>query len=417
MRHQGRRLAGACGAWLTAGVLGVLAAGCGPHAKPGGNAAATVVAEPIPAQSFKREWAADLKIGNDAVDRMFVSEDLLFVYTKSNTAYVMNRASGRVRFFDKVTTSKLPPHPPVVLKERIVFPTSSTLEVYRRDGLGKERSFSTKSSLRTNAVGWPGGSRVYYGVDTPGAGRMTATETLPGDYKPVREVWELMSTKGAAINSAPTVWAGVVYVAFDDGEVYAVNGENRATIWATSTGTTFKTFGPVNADLRSDEYGVYVPSTDTKFYCLERGSGRKKWEYFAGHPLTANPETTLTTVYLPVSQLGMVAIDKTQGGAVREPKWVVRDMTRFLAEDEKHAYFQRNDNTIVAVDKASGEQRFTNRRRDLVAFASNPRDKDGTIYAATREGLVVAIRPVLKPGDVGETAWVPVTPDAVAKAE
>ena len=57
---------------------------------------------------------------------------------------------------------------------------------------------------------------------------------------------------------------------------------------------------------------------------------------------------------------------------------------------------------------------FTNRRRDLVAFASNPRDKDGMIYASTRDGQVVAIRPVLRPGDVGETAWVPVAPEAVA---
>jgi len=395
---------------LAAGVMG----GCAPRVAE--KSETPSAPEVLPAQSFKREWAADLKLEKDQIERLFVMEDLVFAYTKQNVAYVLNKGSGRIRFFDKITTSSIKPHPPVVLKDRICFATNSTLEIYRRDGQGKERSFSTKSSLRTNAVGWSGGSRVYYGVDTPGAGRLVAAETLPGDYKPVREVWELMSTKGAAINSAPAVWTGAVYVAYDDGEVYAINGDTRATIWATSTGTTFKTYGPVQADLRADEFGVYVPSTDSKFYCLEKGSGRVKWQYFAGSSLRSSPEVTQSTVYLPVNNVGIVAIDKLQGQYTREPKWIVRDMIKFISEDEKYAYFQRSDNVVVAVDRATGEQRFTNKRRDLVTYATNPRDKEGMIYGATRDGVIVAIRPVLKPGDVGEMAWEPVTPrvDAVA---
>jgi len=408
MRHLGKRLA-LSGLILAASALG----GCTTRVAPTANSGTP---EALPAQSFRREWAADLKLEKDQIERMFVIEDLVFAFTKGNVAYALNKGSGTIRFFDKITTSSIRPHPPVVLKDRIVFATNSTLEIYRRDGQGKERSFATHSSLRTNAVGWAGGSRLFFGVDTPGAGRMVAVETLPGQYKPVREVWELMSTKGAAINSAPAAWGGAVYVAYDDGEVYAVNGETRATIWSTSTGTTFKTYGPVQADLRADEYGVYVPSTDTKFYCLEKGSGRVKWQYFAGSSLRDSPEVTATTVYLPVNNVGMVALDKTQGQYNREPKWVVRDMVKFISEDEKFAYFQRSDNVIVAVDRATGEQRFTSKRRDLVAFATNARDKDGMIYASTREGIIVAIRPVLKPGDVGEMAWEPATPIVEAVA-
>jgi hypothetical protein len=57
---------------------------------------------------------------------------------------------------------------------------------------------------------------------------------------------------------------------------------------------------------------------------------------------------------------------------------------------------------VVAVDKATGEQKFTSRRTDFVAFATNT--KDSTIYAATKDGQVLAIVPVLKAGNVGELA-------------
>lgn len=356
---------------------------------------------PLPAQSFKRDWAANLRLDNDSITRVFVKEDVVIAYTKKHTAFVINKSSGYIRFIAEITDSPIPPRDPVVLKDRIIFPTNSTLEIYRRDGRF-ERSYTTQSSLRTNAVGSPTGSRVFFGVDTPGAGRMVAVETLPGDYKPVNQKWELMSDKGAPINGAPAVNAGVVYVAFEDGNVYAVNADNRAPIWATSTGLTFKTYGPVQADVRADDYGVYVPSTDTKFYCLDKTQGKIKWSYFAGSSLRETPWVTSTMVYLPVRDRGIVAIDKINGPSVREPKWTVKDMVKLVSEDEKYAYFQRADNIVVAIDKATGEQKFTSKRTDLTTFATNT--KDGIIYAATREGAVLAITPVLKPGFTGEIA-------------
>jgi hypothetical protein len=357
--------------------------------------------EPIPVQSFKREWVADLQMKDDVVDRVILREDLVFAYSKKNVAYVMNRSGGVVRFTAKITDSALPIYEPVVLKDRFVFPTDSTLELYRRDGRF-ERSYKTTSAPRTNAVGQRDGSRVFFGVDTRNAGRVVAVETLPGDYKAVNQKWELMSDRAAPIYSAPAVNAGILYVGFGEGEVYAVNQDNRQPIWATSTGQTFKTFGPVQADLRADEFGVYVPSTDSKFYCLDKTQGKVKWQYYAGSSLRATPAITATMVYLPVTGRGVVAIDKINGPAVREPKWVVKDAVKLVAEDEKYAYFNRADQIVIAIEKATGEQKFTSKRTDLVAFATNT--KDSTIYAASKEGQVLAIVPVLKPGNMGELA-------------
>jgi outer membrane protein assembly factor BamB len=384
---------------IAAGIAGILG-GCSTDEPKLITNTGTI--ENLPARSFKLGWTAALDLKkDDAIDRVFVNEDLVFAYSKKNYAYAINRGSGLIRFNTYISDTTIKPHDPVVLKERIIFPTDSTLEVYRRVDGRLQKSFKTRSSLRTNAVGSPTGTRVFFGVDTPGAGRVVAVETLPGQYADISQKWEMMSDKGAAINSTPATLAGVVYVAFDDGWVYAVNSESRQSIWETATGPTYKTYGPITADLRVDEFGVYVPSTDTKFYCLDKTQGRTKWSYYAGASLRANPEVTAGMVYLPVTGRGIVAIDKINGPVVREPRWILADAVKLVSEDEKYAYFQRPDNSLAAVDKATGEQKFTSRRTDFVAFATNT--KDAVIYAGTRDGKVVAITPVLKP-DVGEIA-------------
>jgi outer membrane protein assembly factor BamB len=386
----------------------VSGAGC-QHKPP---AAPESAVTSLPAQSFKRDWGANLQLKGDAVVKVVLREDSVFVYTKKNDAFSLNRQTGTIRFTTHVSDTIVPLHEPIVLKDRIIFPTDSTLEIYRRDGRF-ERSFTTSSSLRTNAAGAPTGSTVVFGVDAPGAGRIVAVETAPGQYKPVTEKWQLMSNTGVQVSSGPVVMGGVVYAAFDDGQVMAVNADSRAGIWQTSTGQTFRAFGAVNADLRVDDFGLYVPSTDSKLYCLDKTQGRQKWVFYGGAPLRSSPEVTATTVYLPVTGKGVIAIDKLNGNPERAPKWSVRDAVKLVSEDDKYAYFQRADNAVVAVDKTNGEQRFTSKRTDLVQFATNT--KDATIYAATKDGQVLAITPVLKAGDVGELALDLATPiDAVA---
>jgi outer membrane protein assembly factor BamB len=390
-------------------VVGVgVGAGCQHKAQSGSEPAITA----LPAQSFKRDWGANLQLKDDSVTRVVFREDSVFIYTKKNDAYVLNSQTGAIRFTTHVSDTIVPLHDPLVLKDRYVFPTDSTLELYRRDGRF-ERSFKTSSSLRTNPAGAATGSTVVFGVDAPGAGRIVAVETAPGQYKPVTEKWQLMSNTGVQVSSGPAVAGGVVFAAFDDGQVMAVNADTRASIWETSTGQTFRTFGAINADLRVDDFGLYVPSTDSKLYCLDKTQGKQKWVYYAGAPLRASPEVTATMVYLPVTGKGVVAIDKVNGSPDRGAKWAVRDAVKLVAEDDKYAYFQRTDNAIVAVDKSNGEQRFTSKRTDFVQFATNT--KDSRIFAATKDGQVLAITPVLKAGDVGELALELATPvDAVA---
>ena len=76
--------------------------------------------EPLPMQSFRRDWSADLELKGDAITRVFLREDVVVAYTKSNMAFVLNRAGGVVRFAAKVTDSSIQPLEPVILKERVI---------------------------------------------------------------------------------------------------------------------------------------------------------------------------------------------------------------------------------------------------------------------------------------------------------
>ena len=52
------------------------------------------------------------------------------------------------------------------------------------------------------------------------------------------------------------------------------------------------------------------------------------------------------------------------------------------------------------LDKKTGEPVFSSQRKDLVAFATNT--KDSTLYAATKDGRVLAFKAVTVPGVIGE---------------
>jgi hypothetical protein len=79
------------------------------------------------------------------------------------------------------------------------------------------------------------------------------------------------------------------------------------------------------------------------------------------------------------------------------------EATRFLAEDDQYAFLLGKGNSVVAVDKKTGEVKFTSRRSDLVAFAQNT--TDGVIFATTKAGRVIAAVAVKHHGEVGELVW------------
>ena len=393
----------------------VLAGGC-QKAKP----PAPKAAEPLPLQSFARQWATNLELKNDAITSVHVREGAIFAYTKQGRVAALGRDTGAIQYWVTVKGGRTMLHPPIVMNQRlafkrsissarfkeaerwevieavpVVFPSVTTLEIYDRTNGQFVTSVDMKSAIRSDAVGDNG--VIYLGGAYKGGARGAALD-ITQPYVAVK--WEVMFPEGS-ISAAPALRGDSVYFAGENGSVIAVAAGDRRALWPLRGGA-FQTGAANVADLAADDEAVYVASTDTKLYALNSGNGRIRWQFFAGSALRSGPAVTSDTVYQFVPGTGLAALSKATGLFDRRPIWVAEDCTQFLAQDDRNAYLRRRDGAVVARDKKTGELKFTSRRRNNEVFATNTSKEDGVVYAATKKGRIIAIKPILKPGVVGE---------------
>lgn len=398
-----------------------IVAGCN-HSTPRFNESP----QPLPKDSFTRQWATELTGGADnPVTALYASDQFVFAYRQDGSSSVMNRTTGQLLHVDTPKDGAHRMHPPVVLKDRIVYPTTTYLDVFDFSGRyvphptrpsdDQEGPFSQSLNfvIRSDAVG--AGKMLYMGADFADSGRAVEVD-MGRPYVPA--VWTLM-TPGASISAAPALLKDAVFVASENGQVAAVQTDTRAPLWSLPNGV-FETGGGVTGNLVADSTGLYIASTDTKLYCLGVGNGKLKWQYFAGAALREGPVVTKNLVYQHVPGTGLAALEKGVASGIgekgfdRKPRWVVENGRQFLAEDDQYVYVRTRDNAVEAVDKANGQVRFKSKRPDLAAFATNT--KDGTVFVATAAGRVMAVKPVLQAGSVGELVFAPVPGEPIASA-
>jgi outer membrane protein assembly factor BamB len=357
-----------------------------------------------PVGSLVQSWKLPLELSSqgDSIRGLYLREDVLFAYSQNNRVVAIVADTGKILFGADVTPGSIPLKPPILMKDRYCFPDGSTIECYDRKTGKLLDSVETDRSIRS--PGAQSGNTIYVGLDYPGGGRLSAIDLT---RKFDRSRWQALTFGG--ISAKPAVFQNVVYLGSEDGRVYAVNESDRAPVWPLER-SAFQTDGKVIGDLYADETGLYVASTDAKLYCLELGTGKIKWQYFAAAPLEEGAVVTDDSVYVMVPRVGVAVLTKTEGKYNREARFVAKGTDRFLAQDDKHVYLKTTDNYVAAYDKQTGELKFKSNRRDLIALAVNT--KDSTIYGATRDGLVLCIKPVTKPGTVGTLVAAPARDDA-----
>lgn len=384
--------------------------------------------QPLKNPSFARQWATDLEHGgDDPVTAIHVTDQFVFAYRKGGTSDVMDRATGKLLHIDQPRGSREKMHPPVVLKDRIVYPTTTYLEVFDLEGhyvahavrLGDEMDKPFSQELRTpiesDAVG--SGKFLFFGAGFPGGGRAVAVD-MTRPYVP--DFWTLMEP-GAIVAAAPAVSKDVVYVAATSGTVAAVAIDGRLPLW-TLPNLVFGTYAGITGNLAVDDSNLYVASTDTKLYCLLKSTGKIRWQYFGGSPLHDGPVVMKDLVYQYIPDNGVVAIDKAAANAAqtptynREPRWTAGDGRQFAGSDDRYAYIRTNANLLLAIDKKTGQPMFQSQRTDLTAFGTSTKG-DGMLYVASENGRVMAVKPVVQPGQVGEVVMAPVGPESIANCK
>src|SRR5207248_6530853 len=120
---------------------------------------------PVPANNCVRQWANDLKLVKDSVASLHLREENIFVYTKSNLVYAIGRTGGDLKYLAQPQVSGGVLRAPLVLGDRVIFPSGSTIEVFNNRGR-QLRTISLEKSVRSGAVGI--GNIIYVGLDHPG---------------------------------------------------------------------------------------------------------------------------------------------------------------------------------------------------------------------------------------------------------
>ena len=387
-------------------------AGCGPEPTPFHENPVGV----LPQNSLSRAWFVDLKLGTDPgkqVVTVDVRSKLVYVYTADKRVTAIDRKTGVVQYVMAVQSPEQRLQPLVELEGFIVFPNATNLQVFDDRGtflksVPVPTPLRSRASAESNeATGTNRGTTVYFGASGVGHGGLV--EAYDVSRTSAYQKWEYITHAQGAIVAAPAVFGDIVYTGDDQGEIDAVSTD-RVQVWSTEDGI-FMTSGAITADLRVDESGLYVASNDSKLYCVNRTTGKLKWQYFAAAPLVSAPVLTPDTVYLSTSNHGLVALDKATGAYNRAPRWTDPAAEKFLAQDARFVYAEvvRSDplkpllppsRTIVALDKATGRKVFESDHHDFSCLGVNPRD--GLIYAAFDGGKLMGLQPVLHAGTIGE---------------
>ena len=382
------------------GLLGLLLSGC----EPKDRTPPSTPPQALNLNTFTIQWSGLVGTENGQITRIFARGNFVFAYTDKAVVYMLDRNDGRLIAMNKIEAAarvgaRL--HPPVVLKDMIIFPTSASLEIYNLDG-SFNRSKNLHYSVRTEAVA--SGQYLFYGADYTNGGRLVEVE-----LNSILDHRQELMFFHASVSSRPVVIGDTVYCAAENGDVYAVNVDTFHAVWPNDI---FHTYGPIVTNLGHDDNNLYIASTDNKLVAITTKTAKVKWQYTASVPLRDAPAVTKDMVFQYAEGQGLLAIGKDSGDYNRQPKWRASDVTQYLGIDDHYVYGRRKDNAIVAMDKNSGQIIFTSARPDYSAFA--PNYEGNLIYAATTHGRVMAIKPVLTPGGMGELVLAPVKPQEMA---
>ena len=371
---------------LTLSLLAAAIGGCVTTKKPVAHIG------DIPPGSFQNIWSIDSSLAE--VDRSYIEGKSAFLYGDSNTVAAFS-LDGVPQFRVPIGEHGDTVGPPMVQDKRLIFPTSSTLEVITPLGV-PIRTIHMERPPRSPGVLVD--ETVYIGCDSDTGGRIAAI-ALDQPYNIYR--WTLLT---GIVHTQPVVQNGFLYAATEDGRIFALTLD-RAPAWPAGPelpGGVFHTDGKIGTAIKVDDYGVYIPCADTKLYCVDPVTGHLKWEYFASVPLTESPVPTTDMVYIPVRGQGIVALKKKTPQRINMPVWHYDDGKQVLNDDGKYVYILTNDGHVVAVEKATGTLRFSSQRNDFVMGVTHVDPKNPSLYLVTKARELVCIQPVLKTGVVGE---------------
>jgi outer membrane protein assembly factor BamB len=236
-----------------------------------------------------------------------------------------------------------------------------------------------------------------------GDGTVRAVDAVTGAQRWSRQI------NGTFLYSPPTVLGNTLYIGSTDGNLYAINTANGAVQWTFTTGNGIYS-GP-----RVVNNTVYFGSYDTKLYALNAATGALKWSYATGNAIFATPVTAGNSVYISSLDGKIYSLNATTGAF----NWSYATSGAAVASvvvGDGLVYAASEDKTVVALSPTTGAQQWTYTMTNAVD--GTPSLDEGVLFVGDISGTVAA----LDAGD-GTVRWTRnlsatsgVLPDPIATA-
>lgn len=208
------------------------------------------------------------------------------------------------------------------------------------------------------------------------------------------------------IQSSPLLVNDLLYVGALDGKCYALETAKGKRHW------TFTTRGQFYGSPISDGTSLYLGSTDHEFYAIDAGTGKPHWHFNAGGPLFSTAAVAKEVVCFGGN-------GKIYGLniATGKPAWTQPAGGFFQSRattDGNTFYLGGWDNTVYALDAASGDIRWTakmgvdrDRKLDQIysPAISSPVVADGRCYICSMDGILHALN-----AKTGKEIWTTFAP-------
>ncbi|MBM3933322.1 MAG: hypothetical protein FJ319_03320 [SAR202 cluster bacterium] len=202
-------------------------------------------------------------------------------------------------------------------------------------------------------------------------------------------IWRFRT--GNWVDASPTFAFGVVFIASQDGYLYAIDTISGDLLWRyLATGPLFGTPVVVGS-------AIYTTSLDGHVYALNSGTGQEIWRFNTGDRVWASPVVESGIVYVGSDNNYLYAIDAATGAKVWEYA-TAGDLPGAVAVYGDTVYLGSYDEHLYALDKNTGTLKF---KTEIVsATITTPAVYGGLVITGDWDGYVYAFS-----ATTGEFRW------------
>jgi outer membrane protein assembly factor BamB len=185
---------------------------------------------------------------------------------------------------------------------------------------------------------------------------------------------------GAEVAAPPIPFRSNLFFASKDKSLYAITAEERSLIFQLETDA------PISAPLGRGNGLIYLASEDYNIYAVNELSGQIRWRFVTGLPIKKAPVVIGENLFIAPQRGGVFELAGDTGARLRYwPR-----MTGFVGTTEKHLFLTDRVGDVAVVDKGTGAV------LGMLPLGGFPvqfvNDRTDRLIVATESGLVLSIR-------------------------